>query len=136
MPTRTENIPVTAPHRNSEMKKSTEKVSSRKHETLSLPTQNKNSDIRRSTESLSMPSTGRQIKKPPVEMDKFQREVLRRKRPIIADLLDFSPASQKYYKEMGILRDDMMVEIMVRYRFKSCFPNTTILYKKNNQEYV
>ncbi len=47
------------------------------------------------------------------EMDKFQREVLRRKRPIIADLLDFSPNSQKYYKDMGILKDEMLPEIMV-----------------------
>ena len=50
---------------------------------------------------------------PAPKMDKYERDVIRRKKPILADVLDFSEASQRQYRAMGLLTDDMLAEIMV-----------------------
>lgn len=47
-------------------------------------------------------------------MEPAKREVLRRKKPIIVEILDFSPPLQKVYRQLGILNDKMVAEVMVR----------------------
>ena len=46
-------------------------------------------------------------------MDVYERRVLRRKRPFLADLLGFSVSDQKKYKNLGLLTDAMIPGIMV-----------------------
>jgi hypothetical protein len=46
-------------------------------------------------------------------MDVYQRRVVARKRPLIADKLGFSPEEQKKYRRLGLLNDDIIGEIMV-----------------------
>ena len=46
-------------------------------------------------------------------MDKYERNVLRRKMDILADHLNFNPQAQKQYREKGLLDDSMIGMIMV-----------------------
>ena len=46
-------------------------------------------------------------------MNPNEKEVMRRKRPIMADMLDFSVQSQKTYRRLGLLNDQMLPDVLV-----------------------
>lgn len=46
-------------------------------------------------------------------MDVYERRILRRKRLVLADTLDFSDVSQQVYREHGLLTSDIVAEIEV-----------------------
>ena len=45
----------------------------------------------------------------------YHRIVLRRKRPLLCDMLQFTPEYQKMYRRYGLLDDQMLANIMVSY---------------------
>ncbi len=50
-------------------------------------------------------------------MDKTQKEVIKRKKQLVAQMMDFSEESQEMYKERGLLDTSMMAIIMVTHFF-------------------
>ncbi|KAK2175945.1 hypothetical protein NP493_695g01044 [Ridgeia piscesae] len=44
-------------------------------------------------------------------MDVFEKRIMRRKRPVLSDTLDFTDVSQQLYREHGLLTSDMFAEI-------------------------
>ena len=60
-------------------------------------------------------------------MNKYEKEVLRRRKPMLANMLDFSEESQEQYKEMGLLTDDMLAIIPVSDISKLIFSSRTYL---------
>ncbi len=51
-------------------------------------------------------------------MDKTQKEVIKRKKQLVAQMMDFSEDSQEMYKERGLLDTSMMAIIMVTHYFQ------------------
>ena len=53
-------------------------------------------------------------------MDRWQRVTLRRKKILLAEMFDFSPASQEEFKQHGLLTEEMVPDVLVSCNF--CAP--------------